>query len=379
MNFPLASRHCFAEAAPPPRPLRMMQVIAVAKNRDIDAPFNGASLLARCLARSDIPGSDDTSHPLQPTRGGRCNAKIHAESVAARTGRRSARDRAISIEHALAQDAAASWWPRIKQARLGLNADLSDTLASCRRLCSLISRLFGRAMGSLYAQAVAVSRSKPRFMRESGLTSRRYNAVKFTLDGLEAPRNGLVRSAAAYEGSRREGATLAVALCPKYRSTLHTASSFKHWKLFGKGFGKTFREANPCATIEILHVVHQFAHDEGAESAQRFQRRSQRTLRPMIEPMPGVLHFRNQRVRLRLQFRCRQAVAPKSRRFAQTRREYDEPRRRLDASADTLCGKTPERPYVEPTRFLALVNDAERRQNLSISKNHRLKPRLRQR
>src|ERR1035441_4085671 len=47
--------------------------------------------------------------------------------------------------------------------------------------------VFSRALRSLHASRHAGSvLSKPRFIRQFGLTSRQYNAVKFSLDGMES-------------------------------------------------------------------------------------------------------------------------------------------------------------------------------------------------
>src|SRR5450631_4134519 len=47
--------------------------------------------------------------------------------------------------------------------------------------------VFGRALRSLHASRLAARElPKPKFSREFGLTSRQYNAVKFSLDGMES-------------------------------------------------------------------------------------------------------------------------------------------------------------------------------------------------
>ena len=67
---------------------------------------------------------------------------------------------------------------RTYQARLALADD-----APLREYAAV----FSRALRSLHAARHAGSvLSKPRFMRELALTSRQYNAVKFSLDGMES-------------------------------------------------------------------------------------------------------------------------------------------------------------------------------------------------
>src|SRR5450755_2780446 len=67
---------------------------------------------------------------------------------------------------------------RTYQARLAVDDD-----APLRAYASV----FSRALRSLHASRHSGSvLSKPRFMRKFGLTSRQYNAVKFSLDGMES-------------------------------------------------------------------------------------------------------------------------------------------------------------------------------------------------
>jgi hypothetical protein len=69
---------------------------------------------------------------------------------------------------------------RTYQARLSVGC---DDEASLREYAAV----FSRALRSLHASRQAGSvLSKPRFMRKFGLTSRQYNAVKFSLDGMES-------------------------------------------------------------------------------------------------------------------------------------------------------------------------------------------------
>ncbi|MGP6156391.1 MAG: hypothetical protein ACLPYS_02470 [Vulcanimicrobiaceae bacterium] len=72
---------------------------------------------------------------------------------------------------------------RAYQARLCLADDSSF---------SEFAWLSGRATRALFAQRRSGRAiSKPRFMREFGLTSRQYNAVKFSLDGMESSKEEL--------------------------------------------------------------------------------------------------------------------------------------------------------------------------------------------
>ena len=69
---------------------------------------------------------------------------------------------------------------RTYQGRLSLDAQASDALEA-------YGALFGRAVRTLYANRRRNRElAKPEFMRLFDLTSRQYNAVKFTLDGMEA-------------------------------------------------------------------------------------------------------------------------------------------------------------------------------------------------
>ncbi len=69
---------------------------------------------------------------------------------------------------------------RTYQARLSLDGESAGALDA-------YAALFGRALRSLYVQRRRhVVCSKPDFMRLFDLTSRQYNAVKFTLDGMES-------------------------------------------------------------------------------------------------------------------------------------------------------------------------------------------------
>jgi len=69
---------------------------------------------------------------------------------------------------------------RTYQARLSLDVESAGVLDA-------YAAVFGRALRSLYAQRRRhVVCSKPDFMRLFDLTSRQYNAVKFTLDGMES-------------------------------------------------------------------------------------------------------------------------------------------------------------------------------------------------
>src|ERR1035438_8433259 len=69
---------------------------------------------------------------------------------------------------------------RTYQARLSVGC---DDEASLREYAAV----FSRALRSLHASRHAGSvLSKPRFMRKFGLTSRQYNAVKFSLEGMES-------------------------------------------------------------------------------------------------------------------------------------------------------------------------------------------------
>jgi hypothetical protein len=69
---------------------------------------------------------------------------------------------------------------RTYQGRLSLDAQASDALEA-------YGALFGRAVRTLYAHRRRKRElAKPEFMRLFDLTSRQYNAVKFTLDGMEA-------------------------------------------------------------------------------------------------------------------------------------------------------------------------------------------------
>ncbi len=69
---------------------------------------------------------------------------------------------------------------RTYQGRLSLDAQASDALEA-------YGTLFGRAVRTLYAHRRRKRElAKPEFMRRFDLTSRQYNAVKFTLDGMEA-------------------------------------------------------------------------------------------------------------------------------------------------------------------------------------------------
>jgi hypothetical protein len=67
---------------------------------------------------------------------------------------------------------------RTYQARLAVDDD-----APLRKYAAV----FSHALRSLHASRHAGNvESKPRFMRAFGLTSRQYNAVKFSLDGMES-------------------------------------------------------------------------------------------------------------------------------------------------------------------------------------------------
>jgi hypothetical protein len=131
------------------------------------------------------------------------------------------------------------------QARLSVGAEAKATLHA-------YAAVYGRALRSLHASRHAGNTlSKPRFMREFGLTSRQYNAVKFSLDGMESSIVELRPGRIADLQQRIKAADKKLAklraLTPKKRNTNKAAGQKQRKSASEQGVPRTFEQLRAAA------------------------------------------------------------------------------------------------------------------------------------